>query len=133
MFLNQKDHKMLSSSSTRLAVPYMILLILAISLIQCDGRGTAFVEYVYTIRGTVTDSITGEPLDSAQVYYLYLDSTYIPVITDTLGQFRYEHMYSMPSPLTCTKEGYITKEIVIQRMKYLYRYDNIDFQLVPVP
>lgn len=101
-----------------------------IILVGCD-RSKPFADPGYTITGTVTDSITGEPIDSAIVYYL--DSSYYHAVTDSLGQFRYEHLFSMPSPLTCAKEGYVTKEIVIERVNNVYRYDNVNFQLVQVP
>ena len=101
-----------------------------IILVGCD-RATKYEDPIYTITGTVTDSTTGEPIDSAQVYYL--DSSYYHAVTDSLGQYEYGHLFSMPSPLTCAKEGYLTKEIVIERLDNVVRYENVDFQLVSVP
>lgn len=105
--------------------------VLAVIILVGCGPATKYGDPVYTITGTVTDSVTGELIDSAQVNYMAITNN--QAITDSLGQYLFVSGESLLSPLTCSKEGFVTKEIVIEREDDVYKYDNVDFQLVSEP
>ena len=83
------------------------------------------------VRGTATDSITAEPIDSAQI-----------VIGDTILQPRVVYSNSQGKyavypdtfgvlPIYCRKDNYSSKVISIDLTTGQDVYDNVDFELVP--
>lgn len=109
-----------------------IFLILAIfvgsALFHCD-KGTK-VEYVSWVQGTVVDSLTKAPIDSAWVDG---NDTLLPhwAYTDTLGYYvafagapdRYRFLY-------CGKNGYTSKKKEYATFKN--DTTTVNFELVPI-
>lgn len=109
---------------------FLILTIFAGSaLFYCD-KGTK-VEYVSWVQGTVVDSLTRAPIDSAWVDG---NDTLLPhwAYTDTMGYYvafegapgRYRFLY-------CGKQGYITKK---SQEYATFKNDTttVNFELAPI-
>ena len=85
--------------------------------------------YVPQVSGTVTDSLTGLPIDGAAVRWPDTTGTLPdPRLTDSAGRYRIP-LYGMSTTVYVQKVGYYTKwkEVV----NVMADVGNCDFQLVP--
>jgi hypothetical protein len=94
----------------------------------CD-RITGGGEVVTRISGVVTNSQTGEPIDSVVIYET--DSSLALAITDSTGTYlilpygyRVIHIYYQ-------KEGYRTQVMILRSSKFLHAFEHVDIRLVP--
>ena len=96
----------------------------------CDDRG--FFDASVTFSGTVLDSITRLPIDSAGV--CLFDTTNSPLsFSDSLGNFKLSPFGGIGEyDLYFLKEGYLTKKISVY-MHENHLVDNILVEMVPVP
>lgn len=104
------------------------LVVVAVLWLNCDlNKG----DPVTSIRGVVTDSVTGEPIDSAVLQ-----------IGDTLSQYRFYSdtlgSYGIFAGLGygtyhvfCRKEGYHMETRVVRSWKDNTMITGIDFRLAP--
>ena len=86
------------------------------------------------IRGTVTDSITGAPIDSAQITVGdTLGDTVSPVkifYSNQQGKYEAYPYTSGVVQVFCRKETYSTKMINLDLTTNRDVYENVDFELV---
>jgi len=116
---------MTASNTNRIG---LLLLIFLVAL-ACNSCRTG-PEPLYLIRGTVTDSVTGAPIDSAQVT---VGDTISPVVVFHSNQhgeyaaypdtFGVVHLY-------CRKEAYLTRMIDVELVGGKFVYKDVDFELV---
>ncbi len=93
-------------------------------VLSCDKPGPTDGP-AYSVSGTVTDSITSAPIDSALI--AIGDSTATQAFTDTSGYYRFATWPGKFTLFVC-KPGYNTKSQSIDLRSNL---TGIDFQLVP--
>ncbi len=94
----------------------------------CTDKGVG-KDRAYAISGTVTDSISGLPIDGAVV--TWPDSLGIPPdpwLTDSAGEYSFP-LYGTYTTVFVQKEGYYTKWKELSNVTSDVK--NCDFQLVP--
>ncbi len=128
MSITTKDYNMSKPKISIIGIGFLVLLISGISLLQCN-KGILIADWVSTVKGTVTDSITGAPLDSAEVFYS--DSYF--VYADSLGEYQISDLGNPPPQVGCRRDGYITKTISLDIVTGKRLYDSTNFQLVLIP
>jgi len=105
------------------AMPLLVLLAMAALLMNCKER---LGDPIFRIRGTVIDSTTGLPMDSAWIdtydsippYYIYSDSSGYYITQ--FGGIHWINIY-------CGKTGYLISH---KRLYGNRDFDNIDFRLI---
>jgi hypothetical protein len=121
----------LGSAKSRSPLIFVSVTVIAIVYaIEGCQSSASIVEPLYRFTGTITDSTTGMPVDSAIVYY---SPDAAGSYSDSSGHFYFDWHGSFPSPLTCAKEGYSMKQITIELNPNQYVYDSVNFQLVQIP
>ena len=127
LMIHKLFHHNIFGGDVRKHVFFILTIFVASALLHCD-KGTK-VEYVSWVQGTVVDSLTKAPIDSAWVDG---NDTLLPhwSYTDTLGYYvafagapgRYRFLYCGKSGYTIKKKEYAT-----------FRDDTttVDFELVP--
>lgn len=82
---------------------------------------------LFRISGIITDSVTGNPVDSAWV----TNEPTAPGLvfySDSLGSYRVDALETEQAVLRVGKEGYVTKERTFEPLRG--DLDGIDFELV---
>ncbi len=102
--------------------------LIVLSLIGCRDRisdGGGFT----TVEGTVIDSLSGEPIDSARITMLDTLTLAEPMFTDSLGHWY--HWYQGAASITyyCQKDGYHTKSAMVNPVREDQRITGVDFSL----
>lgn len=109
---------------------WIVIPLMAITVIVLLGCGIGDQsDPVTTIRGIVTDSVTGEPIDSAVIQIgdtlrsleFYTDSSGTYGVFAGIGYGTYR--------LTCRKDGYDTKQQVVRSYKGHTVITSADFRL----
>jgi len=113
----------------KLIFVFVVLLIpvsIGLGLFDCGGE-KVISDPVYSFSGTVRDTLTGFPIDSAWIREGDSTSTYVRY-SDTIGNYNYSSIRfgSYNVNIFCGKVGYKTKSISF----YLDRdIRNVDFYL----
>lgn len=103
--------------------------LIATSLIGCKDRisdGGGFT----TVSGTVIDSLSGEPFDSARITILDTLTLARPIFSDSLGHWH--HWFPGTATITyyCQKDGYHTKSAVVSSTRENESFSGVDFLLL---
>ena len=85
---------------------------------------------VTSIRGVVTDSVTGEPFDSAVINLRDTVSTN-PSYADSLGRYAAGSLGYGPRRVFCRKVGYRSQSIVVISSEERATITGVNFQLSP--
>ena len=125
------------------AVPssgYVVLcIVLGTSLLAfsfaCIEKTDGHDPSVFTgISGVVTDSLSGNPVESARV--CVDDTTYIRFYSDSLGRYKAGDFLNGDYVATwivyCLKPGYSTKWQEVRTSPSNRDFDSVNFQLVPI-
>jgi hypothetical protein len=111
---------------TRIVIPLLAIAVvvsLSCGLIDQGDPATS-------IRGVVTDSVTGEPIDSALLQIADTLNT-LPVYSDSLGRYTIAHMGYGTYRVFCRKEGYHMETRVVRSWKDNTMITGVNFQLSP--
>lgn len=92
---------------------------------SCEDK--TIYEHTWQISGTVTDTLTGQPLDSARITWGDTVSD-VHVLTNTDGTYEFGVPMNRPT-LFARKEGYLTKSVEL-RLTREYT-SGMDFELTP--
>jgi len=108
---------------------FLIIMVLCFNQIGCEKHNVIH-EHVGFVEGTVIDSLTRLPIDSAWISRTP-DTTFEPLIlSDSLGYYFKGQFPGMNVFFYCGKKGYVTresKEFEIRENKTTI----VDFELVP--
>ena len=115
-----------------------LVMLLAIALLVhsfagCDHEADPSWGVIWS--GTVTDSVHGYAIDSAQIDYFLkypLDTFRLPLLyTNAQGKFRFDTEGIGPYYLTCRKHGYKSQVRTISSPTRNANVGNLNFLLVP--
>lgn len=108
----------------------LVVLVGAMTYVSCrDADEIADGNMIIT--GTVTDSVTGMPIDSALVDLDDTSHAVVAVYTDMLGEYQIDLLASASHVVYCRKNGYRTKWIVVPKPAGVPFVKDVDFQLTP--
>jgi hypothetical protein len=96
-------------------------------LIGCEKHDVSREHFGY-VEGTVIDSLTRMPIDSA---WITPDTSMTPIYTDSSGHYRFVEFAGNRLYLYCGKNEYVTKESGVYEIKWK-ETTIIDFELVPL-
>jgi hypothetical protein len=118
----------MKNTITRILCGGCILIIgVCLSLIGCESRKV--VEYVGFVEGTVTDSLTRLPIDSAWISGTS-DTSYTPITyTDSSGHYKIAEFPGRYRFIFCGKDGYVTKKSR-EYKTHKNKTTRVDFELV---
>lgn len=114
----------------RCVVKRLILLLLIISVVFTSNYCNSKREPRNLIRGTVTDSATGTPIDSAQIVIIDTISLSRVFYADHLGNYQANPDTTGIVQVFCRKEEYITKMTTVDLTTNKDIYGNINFELI---
>ena len=112
-------------SKTPIKLTLLLLLVCVLFFGSCGMEDPAI-----TISGTVTDSMSGLPIDSAIIH----DSDTISsaaFYSDSLGKYTLGGMGYRNFRVFCRKTGYQTKVRTVRSSKDHLTFRGVDFRLVP--
>jgi len=109
-----------------LRITVLMLMVTAAISMNCDLRKS---DPITSIRGRVTDSVTGEPVDSAIINLM--DTTTVPVFSDSLGEYYALRMGLGLNLVFCRKEGYQSQSRVVSSSEDHATVTGVDFRLSP--
>ena len=106
---------------------FILLFLFCIFLIACSNPA---VEIVHSVKGTVTDSLSGAPIPNA---WIKLNDTLnaVEYFSDNSGFYVWSHLDGITNgTLYVGKNGYYTKSKYIPNLQV--DITGIDFQLFPI-
>jgi len=110
---------------------YVLIFIIFIGVISffcCNDK--SLLDPVTVVSGIVTDSITGEPIDSAILCYNDTIECISYVYSDSAGYYYFSQGWGyIDMTLFCSKEGYYSKSVSINSTKFKHIFENINFEL----
>lgn len=108
---------------------WIVIPLLAITVVVSLSCGFGnHVDVVTTIRGVVTDSVTGEPIDSA-IIQMRDTASANQHYTDSLGEYAYITFGYGQHRLFCRKEGYQSQSRIVTSSKGHAVVSGVNFQL----
>ncbi len=103
--------------------------LIATSLTGCKDRticGGGFT----TVEGTVIDSLSGEPIDSARITIFDTLTLADPILSDSLGHWDIWYEGAATITFYCQKDGYHTKSAVVSSTRENESFSGVDFLLL---
>lgn len=108
---------------------FVFIIVIYLNITGCDNDKIIH-EYAGSVEGTVIDSLTRLPIDSAWINGTP-DTTYEPLrLTDSLGYYLVSQFPGSHVFFYCGKKGYVTKESQEFEIK-INKTTQVDFELVP--
>ena len=107
-----------------------LLIATCVVAIGCEssGQGPTFNT---SVSGVVTDSLTGDPIATAAIYFDDTLALTLPRFTDSLGRWTGAFPGSGPEIYFCKAPGYATKQLHLHSTYLKHDFMNVDFELVP--
>ena len=108
---------------------YGCICLMGTALWQGCEKETTSGEYVHTVSGVVTDSLTAKPITGAIISIRDTTGNVPePWLTDSVGTFAVP-LYGIEAAVFARKEGYLTKWRQLTNVRG--NVTNCDFQLAP--
>lgn len=114
--------------SNQIKLVLCLIILAALAFIGCPSRITDGGGFT-TVSGTVIDSLSGEPIDSARITMVDTLTWAHPVLTDSLGHWEFEYQGAAGVTFYCQKEGFQTRSAVVSPIKTNQRIKGVDFLL----
>ncbi len=120
----------MNSVGRRLIV--LCVAVLAVHLVHSCQKVTDIADVITEISGIVTDSSTGQPIDSARIVLKDTAGSY-GIYTDTLGAYSLGFIGGGLRILVyAQKDGYATGWKEVDLSKLGWYITGVDYQLVPI-
>ncbi len=100
------------------------LLFVVAALALCGSCQKESIDPVSTVRGTVTDSLTGVPLAGAEIFLRDTSMGQLMYVTDSTGDYEVGGFGVAQWTIYCRAEGYRTKSRYVQGEGTI---ENVDF------
>jgi len=104
---------------------FLFLFSFSLEMIGCRGAPMP----IYEVFGTVTDSITAEAIDSAQIVLGDTLNSVEIFYTNSAGNYTAHPHNDGIIEIFCRKTGYSTKVISLELKLRQYKYKDINFEL----
>lgn len=107
---------------------FLLIVLVTLSFISNGCNDETDSDLLTTVRGTVTDSVTGLPLANAEIYLddtTTIESWYI---TDSTGRYGVASFGYARWTVFCLVEGYQTKSRYVRSE---HNVDGVDFEMAP--